>query len=190
MFWHVSVHPSVCPHLGGEPWPGPDGRGVPLPRGHPTLGTPFRPGWRVPHLGYPCQTWGGYPAWGVPHLGYNLLVLVQVTMRLVALLSVMLVLSGHVYGQTEHCCSPETFESDLRVSGELLGINLQVQQNPYKQFPFYPFQTGPGVKFSEPPPLSFSYKPGLVDWAKVMDELLQITKLQKVRPFHNFYRQH
>ena len=47
-------------------------------------------------------------------------------MRLVAVLSVMLVLSGNVYGQTEHCCSPETFESDLRVSGELLGINLQV----------------------------------------------------------------
>ena len=59
-------------------------------------------------------------------MGINLRVLVEVTMRLVAVLSVMLMLSGNVYGQTEHCCSPETFESDLRVSGELLGINLQV----------------------------------------------------------------
>ena len=62
----------------------------------------------------------------IDFMGINLRVLVEVTMRLVAVLSVMLVLSGNVYGQTEHCCSPETFESDLRVSGELLGINLQV----------------------------------------------------------------
>ena len=60
----------------------------------------------------------------------NLRVIVNMTaMRLVAVLSVVLVLSGDVYGQTEHCCSPETFESDLRVSGELLGINLQVWQD-------------------------------------------------------------
>ena len=31
-----------------------------------------------------------------------------------------------VHGQTEYCCSPEMFESDFTVSGDLLGINLEV----------------------------------------------------------------
>ena len=52
IFWHASIHPSVCLHLGGGvPQPGPD-RGVPLlGGGYPTLGTP-------------CWTWlGGTPPW-------------------------------------------------------------------------------------------------------------------------------
>ena len=39
IFWHVSVHQSVCPHLGGGvPRPGPGGGGVPQPGGVPLLG--------------------------------------------------------------------------------------------------------------------------------------------------------
>ena len=50
MFWHVSVHPSVCPHLGGYPDQVQAGGGYPA-----------RSSWR----GYPCQ--GGYPTLGTPH---------------------------------------------------------------------------------------------------------------------------
>ena len=76
-----SIHPSICPHLGGVPPPGPAG-GVPRQERDTPMG--------VPHLGYPHQTWpggtptggyptsgtplsdlaGGYPDGGVPHLGY------------------------------------------------------------------------------------------------------------------------
>ena len=68
MFWHVSIHQSVCPHLGGEvPQLPESSQGVPLPGGYP----PVRPGQGV----YPCQ--GGTPpqvpshwTWpGVPLLG-------------------------------------------------------------------------------------------------------------------------
>ena len=94
----MSVHHSVCPHLGGGRHPparssqgGTPARGVPLPGGYPTLGTPLSdlaggvplPG--VPHHGYPLSdlaggggtaaggypilTWlGGIPARGVPLL--------------------------------------------------------------------------------------------------------------------------
>ena len=74
MFWHASVHPSVCPHLGGLPRPGGGGGGGTPARSsgggylgqvqprwgyligwYPTLGTPpIGPGW-------------GYPSMGVPH---------------------------------------------------------------------------------------------------------------------------
>ena len=57
MFWHVSVHPSVCPHLGG---------GYPVqvqPGGYPSQ---VQVG-GYPTLGTPCQTWsGGYPTLGPP----------------------------------------------------------------------------------------------------------------------------
>ena len=64
MFWHVSVYPSVCPHLWGVPWPGPAGGVVPWPG----------PAWGVPHLRYPHQTWPGgvTPAGGYPTLGTSL----------------------------------------------------------------------------------------------------------------------
>ena len=92
-----SIHPSVCPYLGGIPHPGP-GRG---------RGTPARSSLGGPHLGYPpwsdlaggtppqvppsdlagvplpggtphqvtppSNLAGGYPCWGVPHLGYPLI---------------------------------------------------------------------------------------------------------------------
>ena len=72
MFLHVSVHHSVCPHLGGvtpvrSKWVG--GRPVypsQVQLGYPTSGTPIRPG-----RGYPPARWG-YPCWGGPHLGYPL----------------------------------------------------------------------------------------------------------------------
>ena len=77
---------SVCPHLGGVPWPGPDGGGVPQPgpawggtpyEGYPDGGTPprvhpaVRPGqgdtppW-VPPLP-PLDLAGRYPTSGTPH---------------------------------------------------------------------------------------------------------------------------
>ena len=82
---------SVCSHLGGVPWPGPDAEGGTQPDltgGYPTSGTPpIGPGWGgggVPQLRYPPvrpgrggtppqvppnQTWlEGTPAGGVPHL--------------------------------------------------------------------------------------------------------------------------
>ena len=86
MFWHVSVHPSICLSTGGGgtparsrwegvPWPGPDG-GVPPPG--PDRGVPW-PGldggtrggvsplpqqvWGIP----PPARWGwGYTRWGTP----------------------------------------------------------------------------------------------------------------------------
>ena len=100
MFWHVSVHPTVCPHLGGVPdqvqegvpQPGPSG-GY-LCRGYPHLGYPPCQTWlggtppqvplvgpgqwggtpvgRYPTLGTlpPCQTWPGVPVLGGTHLRY------------------------------------------------------------------------------------------------------------------------
>ena len=58
MFWHVSVHQSVCPHLGGTPARYRWGVGVSQPGGYPCQG--------IPHLGYPtCRTWPGwYPCQG------------------------------------------------------------------------------------------------------------------------------
>ena len=81
MFWHASVHPSVCPHLGGGvPRPGPAGGGYPsqvqggypyqvqaggVPQPGPAGGYPDgrlpQPG---PAGGYPI---GGYPTSGTPH---------------------------------------------------------------------------------------------------------------------------
>ena len=72
---------SVCPCVGGVPWPGPDGGGAggyPA-RGYPCWGVPqlgYPPSWAwlgVPYWGYPisgtpCRTWG-YPCWGYPTLG-------------------------------------------------------------------------------------------------------------------------
>ena len=75
MFWHVSVHPSVCPHLvgGGYPSQVQAGGGY-LDGGNPTPGTPlsdFGGGTppRVPPS--PHRTWpGGTPTGGwLPHLG-------------------------------------------------------------------------------------------------------------------------
>ena len=90
MFWHASVHPSVCPHLGGgtparSRWGGgypsqvhaggyPD-RGYPN-GGIPTGGCPRSPPLNLARgypmwgtLGTPIQTWQGIPWWGVPHQG-------------------------------------------------------------------------------------------------------------------------
>ena len=89
MFWHVSVHKSVCPHLGGypgqvqtgatPPWVPPirPGGGVLLSKGKPTSGIPHQTWLGVPlleggtlaggypTLGTPCQTWPGeYPYQG------------------------------------------------------------------------------------------------------------------------------
>ena len=98
MFWHVSVHPSICLSTsGGVPLPGPakgwrspsqrggtppwvppvgPGRGYPeggTPPWAPPLnlarGYPDRMGCTPPQVP-PCQTWWGVPWWGVPHLGY------------------------------------------------------------------------------------------------------------------------
>ena len=93
---HPSIHQSVCPHLGGIPWPGPARgypsqvqlggtpcwgvRGYPLPGGTPPWVPPIRPGWGYPVGGYPNrgyptsgtphQTWpGGVPQWGYPDRG-------------------------------------------------------------------------------------------------------------------------
>ena len=100
MFWHVSVHPSICLSTPRRvPQPGPVGGYtsqvqlggtpaggtppcIPLPvrpdRGVPHLGyPPVRPGWEgvpwwgYPTLGTPHQTWLGVPQWGVPHLRYT-----------------------------------------------------------------------------------------------------------------------
>ena len=53
MFWHVSVHPSVCPRGGGVPQPG----GYPLPRGRYLLwdGVPPCPGQQMEYLIRRCR---------------------------------------------------------------------------------------------------------------------------------------
>ena len=92
-----SIHPSVCPHLGGYPsqvhpegvphlryphqtWLGGYPNGGYPDEGYPNGGTPPQvppldlgtqgvPQWGVPHLGYPRQTWSGIPQWGYPDGG-------------------------------------------------------------------------------------------------------------------------
>ena len=94
-----SIHPSVCPHLGGTParsrWRGGGGTiarssqgGVPhlrspcqtWPGGTPTGGYPSQvqlgdtPAGGYPHLSYPHGTWlGGIPTGGYPAGGYSTL---------------------------------------------------------------------------------------------------------------------
>ena len=73
MFWHVSVHQSVCPHLGKYPGeiqvggtPARPNLGYPCQRGYPNVGVPWPGGTppEVPHLGYPLSDLaGGYLNW-------------------------------------------------------------------------------------------------------------------------------
>ena len=67
----LSIHPSVCPHLGGGvPRPGPGRGGYPSQvqlGGTPAGGVPGGIQPRVPPL---SDLAGGYPNRGVPHLGY------------------------------------------------------------------------------------------------------------------------
>ena len=72
MFWHVSVHQSVCPHLGGYPgqvqW---GGGGTPARSswGYPYQGVPL-PGGTSPQVPPPHWTLlGGTPAGGNPTSG-------------------------------------------------------------------------------------------------------------------------